>query len=123
METETCLVCQISFGCYSEGSYLCGLKMTLLIALFSAFDDQKRLGFFVKVLTYNLLDVCLFRFSGSFLWTPLLIFVSFPVFLFSCFLSSPVVLMLLACCLLLPPLWESVIVLCFVVRYFMLCPF
>ena len=28
-------------------------------------------------------------------------------------------LLLLACCLLLLPLWESVIVLCFVVRYFM----
>ena len=30
-----------------------------------------------------------------------------------------VVLLLLTCCLLLLPLWESVIVLCFVVRYFM----
>ena len=30
-----------------------------------------------------------------------------------------VVLLLLKCCLLLLPLWESVIVLCFVVRYFM----
>ena len=29
------------------------------------------------------------------------------------------VLLLLTCCLLLLPLWESVIVLCFVVRYFM----
>ena len=32
--------------------------------------------------------------------------------------SGAVVLVLLAFCLLLPPLWESVIVLCFVVRYF-----
>ena len=30
-----------------------------------------------------------------------------------------VLLLLLTCCLLLLPLWESVIVLCFVVRYFM----
>ena len=28
------------------------------------------------------------------------------------------VLLLLTCCLLLLPLWESVVVLCFVVRYF-----
>ena len=33
--------------------------------------------------------------------------------------SKAVVLLLLNCCLLLFPLWESVIVLCFVVRYFM----
>ena len=33
--------------------------------------------------------------------------------------SRAVVLLLLTCCLLLLPLWESVIVLCFVVRYFM----
>ena len=32
---------------------------------------------------------------------------------------SKVVLLLLTFCLLLLPLWESVIVLCFVVRYFM----
>ena len=31
----------------------------------------------------------------------------------------PVVLLMLTCCLLLLPLWESVIVLCFVVSYFM----
>ena len=36
--------------------------------------------------------------------------------------SKAVVLLLLTFCLLLLPLWESVIVLCFVVRYF-LCPF
>ena len=30
-----------------------------------------------------------------------------------------VVLLLLTCCLLLLPLWESVIAICFVVRYFM----
>ena len=35
------------------------------------------------------------------------------------FNSKAVVLLLLALCLLLLPLWESVIVLCFVVRYFM----
>ena len=34
-------------------------------------------------------------------------------------LYKAVVLLLLTCCLLLLPLWESVIVLCFVVRYFM----
>ena len=33
--------------------------------------------------------------------------------------SMAVVLLLLTCCLLLLPLWESVIVLCFVVCYFM----
>ena len=33
--------------------------------------------------------------------------------------SKAVVLLLLTHCLLLLPLWESVIVLCFVVRYFM----
>ena len=33
--------------------------------------------------------------------------------------SKAVVLLLLTCCLLLLPLWKSVIVLCFVVRYFM----
>ena len=33
--------------------------------------------------------------------------------------SKAVVLLLLTFCLLLLPLWESVIVLCFVVRYFM----
>ena len=33
--------------------------------------------------------------------------------------SKAVVLLLLTCCLLLLPLWESVIVLCFVVRCFM----
>ena len=33
--------------------------------------------------------------------------------------SKAVVLLLLTICLLLLPLWESVIVLCFVVRYFM----
>ena len=33
--------------------------------------------------------------------------------------SKAVVLLLLTCCLLLLPLWEFVIVLCFVVRYFM----
>ena len=33
--------------------------------------------------------------------------------------SEAVVLLLLTFCLLLLPLWESVIVLCFVVRYFM----
>ena len=33
--------------------------------------------------------------------------------------SKEVVLLLLTFCLLLLPLWESVIVLCFVVRYFM----
>ena len=33
--------------------------------------------------------------------------------------SKAVVLLLLTLCLLLLPLWESVIVLCFVVRYFM----
>ena len=33
--------------------------------------------------------------------------------------SGAVVLLLLTFCLLLLPLWESVIVLCFVVRYFM----
>ena len=33
--------------------------------------------------------------------------------------SKALVLLLLTCCLLLLPLWESVIVLCFVVRYFM----
>ena len=33
--------------------------------------------------------------------------------------SKAVVLLLLAFCLLLLPLWESVIVLCFVVRYFL----
>ena len=32
--------------------------------------------------------------------------------------SKAVVQLLLTFCLLLPPLWESVIVLCFVVRYF-----
>ena len=32
--------------------------------------------------------------------------------------SKAVVLLLLTCCLLLLPLWDSVIVLCFVVRYF-----
>ena len=32
---------------------------------------------------------------------------------------SEAVVLLLSCCLLLLPLWESVIVLCFVVRYFM----
>ena len=32
--------------------------------------------------------------------------------------SKAVVLLLLICCLLLLPLWESAIVLCFVVRYF-----
>ena len=32
--------------------------------------------------------------------------------------SKAVVLLLLTCCLLLLPLWKSVIVLCFVVRYF-----
>ena len=31
--------------------------------------------------------------------------------------SKTVVLFLLTCCLLLPPLWDSVIVLCFVVGY------
>ena len=36
----------------------------------------------------------------------------------SCFLSKAVVLLLLTLCLLLLPLWESLIVLCFVVRYF-----
>ena len=36
--------------------------------------------------------------------------------------SGAVVLLLLICCLLLLPLWESVIVLCFVVRYFMSLP-
>ena len=36
--------------------------------------------------------------------------------------SKAVVLMLLTCCLSLLPLWESVIVLCFVVRYFMSSP-
>ena len=34
-------------------------------------------------------------------------------------LAKVVVLLLFICCLLLLPLWESVIVLCFVVRYFM----
>ena len=34
-------------------------------------------------------------------------------------LSKAVVLLLLTFCLLLLPLWESVIVICFVVRYFM----
>ena len=33
--------------------------------------------------------------------------------------SKAVVLLLMTFCLLLLPLWESVIVLCFVVRYFM----
>ena len=33
--------------------------------------------------------------------------------------SKAVVVLLLSFCLLLLPLWESVIVLCFVVRYFM----
>ena len=33
--------------------------------------------------------------------------------------SKAVVLLLLTYCLLLLPLWESVIVLCFVIRYFM----
>ena len=33
--------------------------------------------------------------------------------------SKAVVMLLLTICLLLLPLWESVIVLCFVVRYFM----
>ena len=33
--------------------------------------------------------------------------------------SKVVILLLLTCCLLLPLLWESVIVICFVVRYFM----
>ena len=33
--------------------------------------------------------------------------------------SKAVVLLLLTCCSFLLPLWESVIVLCFVVRYFM----
>ena len=33
--------------------------------------------------------------------------------------SKAVVMLLLTFCLLLLPLWESVIVLCFVVRYFM----
>ena len=33
--------------------------------------------------------------------------------------SKVVVVLLLSICLLLLPLWESVIVLCFVVRYFM----
>ena len=33
--------------------------------------------------------------------------------------SRAVVLLLLTCCLLLVPLWESVIVLCFAVRCFM----
>ena len=36
-----------------------------------------------------------------------------------CVRSKAVVLLLLIFCLLLLPLWESVIVLCFVVRYFM----
>ena len=36
--------------------------------------------------------------------------------------SKAVVLLLLTFCLLLLPLWESVIVLCIVVRYF-ICPF
>ena len=35
------------------------------------------------------------------------------------FRSRAKVLLLLTCCLLLLPFWESVIVLCFVVRYFM----
>ena len=34
-------------------------------------------------------------------------------------LAKAVVLLLFICCLLLFPLWESVIVQCFVVRYFM----
>ena len=33
--------------------------------------------------------------------------------------SKEVVLLLLTCCLLLLPMWETVIVLCFVVRYCM----
>ena len=33
--------------------------------------------------------------------------------------SKAVVLLLLTCCILLLPMWKSVIVLCFVVRYFM----
>ena len=49
-------------------------------------------------------------------------FHSFPK-LSNCLLASQsvlkTVLLLLTCCLLLLPLWESVIVLCFVVRYFM----
>ena len=39
--------------------------------------------------------------------------------MFTGFRSKAVVLLLLTFCLLLLPLWESVIVLCFVVRYFM----
>ena len=33
--------------------------------------------------------------------------------------SKAVVLLFLTCCLLLIPLWDSVIILCFVVRFFM----
>ena len=33
--------------------------------------------------------------------------------------SKAVVLLLLTCCLMLLPLWDSVIVICFVVRFFM----
>ena len=40
------------------------------------------------------------------------------VLLLLTFCSKTVVLLLLTFCLLLLPLWESVIVLCFVVRYF-----
>ena len=42
-----------------------------------------------------------------------------PSVVWASVLSKAVVPLLLTCCLLLLPLWESVIVLCFVVRYFM----
>ena len=41
------------------------------------------------------------------------------LWLYTAVRSKAVVLLLLTFCLLLLPLWESVIVLCFVVRYFM----
>ena len=57
--------------------------------------------------------------SDQYLSHGLLVLISFsPHVAWAAVHSKAVVLLLLTCCLLLIPLWESVIVLCFVVRYF-----
>ena len=101
----------MSCVCHGFASVYCYLVVTCL--------ERADLLAFVCDVSYNF-DTFPFGILGQawylIVWIPVPCRFSY----FGCFsLNASLVLLLLTFCLLLLPLWESVIVLCFVVRYFM----
>ena len=70
-----------------------------------------------KVIAFRIVKICMYllmQLINVYFYAPNFENIEAPQWL-----MLPVVLLLLRFCLVLLPLWESVIVLCFVVRYFM----